>query len=70
MYYIGTQQECEAYNELVTSGEGYHGTTTKWGRVLAHPTDDVFAIMKNDKYVTPLEEATTEEVGAWFSSLL
>lgn len=70
MYYTGTQQECEAYNELVSLGEGYHGTTNKWGEVLAHPTDNVFAIIKNDKYEAPLKQATIEEVSAWFPSLL
>jgi hypothetical protein len=27
-YYIGTNQECEDYNQEVTVGENYHGTTT------------------------------------------
>lgn len=69
MYYIGTQQECEAYNELVTSGEGYQGITTKWGRVIAHPTDDVFAIIKNDNYDVPLEQATIEEISNWYQNV-
>lgn len=69
MYYIGTKEECEAYNNLVTTGEGYHGTTTSWGRVLEHPTNDIFAIIKNDKYEAPLEQATTEEISNWYQNV-
>lgn len=29
-----TQQECESYNDTVTQGEGYNGTTTRWAEVI------------------------------------
>jgi len=29
-YYIGTWEECEAYNDLVASKLGFNGATTRW----------------------------------------
>jgi hypothetical protein len=28
-YYIGTKEEAENYDNIVTQGEGYNGTTTR-----------------------------------------
>jgi Holliday junction resolvasome RuvABC ATP-dependent DNA helicase subunit len=55
MYYTGTQQQCEAYNQEVTQGENYVGGTTRWANVITHPTEDKFAIIAHEKYSSELE---------------
>lgn len=56
MYYIGTKDEVDAYNEIVTSGENYQGTTSKWAEPIKHPTQDAYAIIKHPNYSVPLNE--------------
>lgn len=34
MWYKGTKQECEAYNNLVSEAKGYKGTTLKWSNII------------------------------------
>jgi hypothetical protein len=67
MYYTGTQQQCESYNQEVTKGEGYQGSTSRWANIITHPTEDKFAIIANEKYPSTLEslEALSED---WFES--
>lgn len=54
MYYTGTQQDCEAYNEEVKQGEGYSGTTTDW--CIPIEVEGSWYIPKNDKYPSSMEE--------------
>ena len=49
-YYIGTRQQCEAYNEFVKEGENYRGVTTRWADVRQHPSRNEFAITKHKSY--------------------
>lgn len=55
-YYKGTQAECDAYNELVTQGEGYHGTTTKWCDTYC--IEYICYIQKHPNYDADLEIVT------------
>ena len=42
-YYIGTKEQTENYDNIVTQGEGYNGTTTRWAEPRQHPTQlDIF----------------------------
>ena len=69
MHYIGTKEQCEAYNEQVTSGEGYQDTTQRWAEVRQHPTQlDLYAIIKHTSYddnmqwVEVLDESWSQDV--------
>ena len=53
MYYTGTQQDCEAYNEEVKQGEGYSGTTTDWDIPIER--DGSWYVTKHDKYTSTME---------------
>ena len=54
MWYKGTEQECEAYNTTVTSGEAYQGTTTHWATPIH--SEGNWYIAKHDKYPSSMEE--------------
>ena len=55
MYYIGTQAECNAYNEQVKQGENYDGVdTTDWATPIAHPNGTDYAIIKHDNYTSSM----------------
>ena len=50
-YYIGTQEEAENYDNIVTQGEDYNGTTTRWAEPRQHPTQlDLYSIIKHTSY--------------------
>ena len=50
-YYIGTKEQAENYDNIVTQGEGYNGTTTRWAKPRQHPTQlDLYAIIKHTSY--------------------
>lgn len=55
MYYIGTRQQCEDYNQEVTIAENYQGGTTTWASVIQHPTENKCAIVAHEKYPSQLE---------------
>jgi hypothetical protein len=68
MYYIGTQEQCEAYNQMVTEGKNYPGLTNRWANLIAHPNGTDFAILKNAAYeaeLTELESLTSD----WFPEI-
>ena len=50
MIYTGTKKQCEAYNDLVTAGERYQGTTTHWANIRKHPTKALYSIPKHPNY--------------------
>ena len=50
MYYIGTKEECEAYNNQVTLVENYQGSTTSWANVTSNQNGEGFAILKHKNY--------------------
>ena len=52
-YIKGNKQECEAYNDKVTKGENYQGTTTSYDRVKEIKGD--FYITKHPNYATNLK---------------
>jgi len=66
MHYIGTKQQCEAYNEQVTSGEGYQDTTQRWAKVRQHPDGSPFAMVKHDNYEAEEMELVEELSADWF----
>ena len=65
-YYTSTTKaDLEAYNTLVTTGEGYNGTTTNWATIVEHPNGLDFAILKHPNYDATL--TIEEQLGAeWF----
>jgi hypothetical protein len=50
MYYIGTKQECQDYNNQVTLGEKYKSYTVRWENVIRNENGQGFAILKHDNY--------------------
>jgi len=65
-YYTSTTKaDLEAYNTLVTTGEGYNGTTTNWATIVEHPNGLDFAILKHPNYDAAL--TIEESLGAeWY----
>ena len=62
-----TKADLEAYNTLVTTGEGYNGTTTQWATIVEHPNGLDFAILKHPNYDATL--TIEESLGAeWYPS--
>jgi len=57
-WYTGSKSQCDYYDDKVTNGEGYNGTTTRWAEPRKHPVEDKWAIVKHKNY----EEATMEYV--------
>lgn len=49
-YYIGTLNQCEAYNEKVKTGEKFGSVTTDWAKPISHPEGEQYAILKHKKY--------------------
>lgn len=67
MYYISNDiTEIEAYNTLVTQGEGYNGTTQQWASVITHKDGNQFAILKNNNYPSEMQEI--ESLEGWFET--
>ena len=65
MYYTSqNKSELEAYNNTVTQGEGYNGTTQKWADVITHKDGNQFAILKNENYPSEMQEI--ESLDGWF----
>ena len=69
-YYTSTTKaDLEAYNTLVTTGEGYNGTTTNWATIVEHPNGLDFAILKHPNYDATL--TIEESLGAeWYPNEL
>lgn len=67
-YYTSTTKaDLEAYNTLVTTNEGYNGTTTNWATIVEHPNGLDFAILKHPNYDATL--TIEESLGAeWYPS--
>jgi len=67
-YYTSTTKaDLEAYNTLVTTGEGYNGTTPNWATIVEHPNGLDFAILKHPNYDATL--TIEESLGAeWYPS--
>ena len=53
VYIKGTKAQCEAYNEKVTQGENYKGTTSKFDKV--REIKGYFYITKHPNYSTELK---------------
>ena len=62
MYYIGTEEECVAYDEKVTATKNYDGVhTVNWANPRQHPTDEAYAIVACSG-VEPDEESSLQLV--------
>ena len=70
MYYISdNKSDLEAYNNLVKVGERYDNTTTvDWANIIKHKDENLYAILKHDKY--PAELETLQDLNGWFDSEL
>jgi len=64
-YLIGTEAECLAYDNAVTAGEGYNGTTTRWAEPRKHPVEDKWAIVKHKNYTDETMESVAELDSTW-----
>lgn len=70
MYYISDNKtDLETYNQRVVQSEQYDGTTTTtWANIIEHKDENLYAILKHDKY--PAELETVEDLAGWFDSEL
>ena len=68
VYYIGTKQQCEDYNQDVTLGQNYQGTTTQWASVIEHPSENKCAIVAHENYSSELEQVESLS-SDWFPNL-
>ena len=71
-YYIGTLEECNAYNTKVNQEKAYKGAVTyNWAVPEHHPTDDYCCIIAKSG-VEPDEESSLQFVEAlgedWFAT--
>ena len=67
MYYIGTEAECQAYNDEVAAGSNYDMVNClRWSDITAHKDGGLFAIIAHPDYPSDLEslEALTAD---WFN---
>ena len=68
MYYIGTKEACESYNQKVKEMEGYKSPTNRWANIRKHPTREEYAIVKhaihasNSLTESELDETWNEDV--------
>jgi hypothetical protein len=61
-FYIGTLEECGAYNTKVNPVKQYKGSiTNNWANPRQHPEDDYYAIIANES-VKPDEESSLQIV--------
>ena len=51
-YIKGTKKQCQAYNDEVTKGQGYQGSTSGWSMI--HEINGNFYIKVNPNYPTKL----------------
>jgi len=57
MWYIGTREEVEAYNEKVNEAKAYKGSiTSNWANPRQHPDGSKWAILANNS-IEPQEES-------------
>ena len=71
MYYIGTHEECIAYDKKVSASQNYDGVhTVNWANPRQHPVDDYCCIRANSG-IEPDEESSlqlVEKLGEdWFT---
>ena len=52
-FYKGNKTQCDEYNNIVTSGEGYQGTTTKWAE--PREIEGFWYIARHESYSSDLE---------------
>lgn len=67
-FYVGSEEDCLAYNEEVKAVKNYQGTTTDWALPKKHPKQDLYRITKNAGVDTAVEGLTgVEELdNTWF----
>ena len=57
MWYIGTREEVEAYNEKVNEAKAYKGSiTSNWANPRQHPDGSKWAIVANNS-IEPQEDS-------------
>ena len=57
MWYIGTLEECNAYNQKVNEAKAYKGSiTSNWANPRQHPDGSKWAIIANNS-IEPQEES-------------
>jgi|11BtaG_2_1085332.scaffolds.fasta_scaffold23618_3 hypothetical protein len=56
-YYIGTLEDCEAYDQKISKEERYTGdVTSRWAEVRQHPDGSKYAIAANNS-IEPQEDS-------------
>ena len=66
MYYIGTHEECIAYDEKVSASQNYDGVhTVNWANPIQHPDGSKYAIIA---HATELDEESSLQLVEALSS--
>lgn len=64
MWYIGTLEECNAYNAKVNEAKAYKGSiTSNWANPRQHPTDE-YCCIRAKSGIEPDEESSLQFVEA------
>jgi hypothetical protein len=67
MYYIGTEAECQAYNDEVAAGSNYDMVNcVRWADLIEHKDGGLFAIVAHPDYPSDLESLETLTAD-WFN---
>ena len=66
MYYIGTKNQVDYYNDKVGQGEDYNPPTERWANPIHHPTESKWAIVKHNRYTHGSMELVDELTKDWY----
>lgn len=67
MYYIGTEAECQAYNDEVAAGSNYDMVNcVRWAELIEHKDGGLFAIVANPNFPSDLESLEALPID-WFN---
>jgi len=66
MYYIGTKNQVDYYNDKVEQGEDYNPPTERWDIPIQHPTESKWAIVKHKRYTHSSMQLVEELSEDWY----
>ena len=64
MIYVGSLEQCENYNNLVTTEENFTSSTDRWADIMKKPDEELYAIQKHPNY--DAEMNIVESISDWF----
>lgn len=65
-FYIGSKEQCEAYNAVASRLENYREGTSQWATVTKHPEEEKWSITGHKKYKHPLMEWVEKLNDTWY----